>query len=327
MKMGKLKLKGNLVLAPMVDVTDLPYRLICRKAGAALAYTEMVYIDAALHENAKTKKMMKTCKEDSPLGLQITGDRLEEFEKFVERKELWNDYDLIDLNCGCPSLRVARKSGAGSFLMEDPEKIGKIIKILKGTGKTVTVKVRLGFKCNNVLEVARIVGKAGVDAMTVHARLATQGGRDKADWSWIKKVKEAVRSPVIGNGDVYSGEDAELMLKETGCDGVMIARAAIGDPLVFKRVGDHFKGNRYDTSPAKLLGREGVDLSENLKLFSEYLKLQRKHYGDGVDLSKVRYVGGKFLKKMKHAAKLRDEFHSLKRLKDVEGFVSQLVSV
>ncbi|MFH1802720.1 MAG: tRNA-dihydrouridine synthase family protein [archaeon] len=312
LKIGSLKLKNQLVLAPMVDVTDLPYRLLCRKCGAGLAYTEMVYIDAALHENAKTLKMMKTCEEDSPLGLQITGDRLEEFEEFVSREDLWKDYDLIDLNCGCPSLRVARKSGAGSFLMNDSEKIASFVRVLKKTGKPVTVKVRLGFGKINVLEVARAIEDVGADAITVHARLATEGGRDRAQWEWISKVKETVKIPVIGNGDIVDGASANEVLER--CDGAMIARAAIGDPLIFSRVQNYLDG--------KVEGE--IDLTKNLELFKEYLKLQREHYGDGVDFGKIKYVGGRFLKKMKGAARLREEFHALKRLKDIEVFVERL---
>src|SRR3989344_4804723 len=151
LKIGNVRLKNRLFLSPMVDVTDLPYRLICRRAGAGMAYTEMLYIDAILHENKKTKNLMKTCKEDKPIGLQVTGNSIEEFEKFSKLKELKN-YDLIDINCGCPSVRITG-SEAGSYLLQNPSKIGAMIKILKSRGLIVTAKIRLGFKKNNVLEV------------------------------------------------------------------------------------------------------------------------------------------------------------------------------
>src|SRR3989344_4806517 len=174
LQIGKIKLKNPLILAPMVDVTDLPYRLICRRAGAALVYTEMLYIDAILHDNLKTKMLMKTSLDDKPVGLQITGNSEEEFERFVLSRK-WKDFELIDLNCGCPSVRITG-SEAGSYLLNNPSKIAMMIKILKKTGKPVTAKIRLGFKKNNVLKVARIIEEAGADALTLHTRLAGKGG-------------------------------------------------------------------------------------------------------------------------------------------------------
>ncbi|MBU0907780.1 MAG: tRNA-dihydrouridine synthase family protein, partial [Nanoarchaeota archaeon] len=270
LKIGSLKLKNNLVLAPMFDVTDLPFRLLCRggysalsdnlrsaprrperpdpppqkgqrnNSGCGLAYTEMIYVDALLHENEKTKQMTKTCKGDSPLGLQITGNDVKEFKEFVSRRKLWEKFELIDLNCGCPSMRIVG-TRAGSYLLKDPEKIAAIVRILKLTKKPVTVKIRLGFRENNVLRLARIIEGAGADAIIVHARLAVDGNDVKADWKWIARVKKIVKIPVIGNGDVFSGDDAFRMMKETGCDGVMIGRGAIGNPLIFKRVLEYFK--------------------------------------------------------------------------------------
>src|SRR3989344_2514759 len=224
LQIGKIKLENPFILSPMVDVTDLAYRLICRKAGASMAYTEMLYIDAILHENDKTKKLMKTCKEDYPIGLQVTGNNEEEFKRFAKSKELKN-FDLIDVNCGCPSLKITGNE-AGSYLLKNPSKIGNMVKILKKEGLIVTAKIRLGFDKINVLKVAKELERARADALTVHARLAVHGRDIPADWNWIKKVKEIVKIPVIGNGDVFSGRDASRMLDI--CDGVMIARGAIG---------------------------------------------------------------------------------------------------
>jgi nifR3 family TIM-barrel protein len=314
-KIGKIKLKNPLVLAPMVDVTDLPFRLLCRRAGAGLAFTEMVYIDALLHENAPTLRMVKTCKEDSPLGLQITGNDVNEFEEFVKRRNLWKDFDLIDLNCGCPSSRIIGTE-AGSFLLKDPEKIAAIIRVLKKTKKIVSVKIRLGYLKNNVVNIAKKIEGAGADAITIHARLSNDPYAKKADWSWITKVKKEVKIPVIGNGDVFNGKDVKKLLDETNCDGVMIARAAIGDPLVFRRILDYLKtGNEKESS-----------FKENFKQFEEYLKLEKKYFKNKADFNKLKYVGGKFLRGFRNAGKKRDEFVKLKNWKDIENFFKEFIS-
>ncbi len=309
-KIGKLKLKNNLFLSPMVDVTDLAYREICRNAGAAMAYTEMLYIDAILHENAKTKQLMKIDKGEKPIGLQVTGNNEEEFKKFAKLKELKN-YDLIDINCGCPSIKITGNE-AGSFLMKTPEKIGRMVTILKNEGYIVTVKIRLGFKKNNAIEVAKIIEKAGADAITVHARLATHGRDIPADWKWIKKVKEGIGIPVIGNGDIFSGKDAVRMMEVTGCDGVMIARGAIGDPYIFQRVLEYLKTGK----------EKEFDIKKNIVAFNEYLKLVEKY--DIIDMGRVKYLGGKFIRGFDGAAKVRNDFSKLKSFEEVKEFFINL---
>lgn len=323
----------------MVDVTDLPYRLLCRRAGASLAFTEMLYIDAILHENKKTKNLMKTNKEDKPIGLQITGNSEEEFEKFVKSGK-WKDFELIDLNCGCPSLRITGNE-AGSYLLRNPEKISRMIKILKKTGKPVTAKIRLGFRKNNVVEVAREIEKAGADALTLHPRLAIDGRDVPAEWSWIKKVKDEIKIPVIGNGDVFSKEDVERMFKETGCDGVMIARGAIGDPLIFERIlnylGNSTRRRRVndktrfasDINKKTSIDREELsveDVKKNLKMFKEYVKLEKKFFGDEGDFGRVKYVGGKFLRGFKGAGNKREELMSFMTIEEIDKFINTLIS-
>lgn len=307
-KIGKYKIKNPVFLAPMVDVTDLPYRLICLKAGVGMTYTEMLYVDAITHENDKTKQLMKfDKKKEKPSAIQITGNNLEEFEKVIPYLK---DYDIVDLNCGCPSVRIVGNE-AGSYLLRSPEKIASIVKLLKKNGLTVTVKIRLGFDNNNVLEVAKMIEKAGADAITVHGRLAKDSNKIPADWKWIAAVKKAVKIPVIGNGDVISGQSAARMLKI--CDGVMVGRAAIGDPLIFDRINYYLKNGK----------EKEKDIRGNLKLFSEYLSLCRKN--KMIDLHRIKYIGTCFLRGFDGAAKMRAKFMSLKTIDEIEGFVKGLV--
>lgn len=308
LKIGDLKLKNPLLLSPMVDVTDLPYRLICRKAGAGMAYTPMLYVSAILHKNRATEDLMKSTKEDRPLGLQITGDRQGEFK---ELSPYLKGFDLVDINCGCPSLRIIG-SKAGSYLLMHPEKIAGMIKILKSEkvnpeGIPVTAKIRLGFKQNNVLEVAKSVEKAGADAITLHARLATQGGKTPADWKWIAKVKENVGIPVIGNGDIFNGEKAAEMLDIA--DGAMVARGAIGDPYIFERILHYLKTGK----------EKEFDFKKNLKAFQEYITLSKKH--KLLNIQRVKYLGTNFLRNIEGAAKMRDNLMKCRDIKSIEKYL------
>ena len=263
LKIGNIQLKNQLILAPMLNITNLPYRLVCRKAGASLAFTEMINVPAIIHENEKTKNMMKTCKEDKPLGIQITGNNPEEFKRIIPELK---KYDLVDINCGCPSEKIYENE-SGSYLLKNPEKIAKMIEILKKANLTVTAKIRLGFKTNNALKVAKMIEKAGADAITVHARLASQGYDIPADWNAIKKIKQAIKIPVIANGDILSPEKTKEVLERTDCDGVMIARGAIGDPLIFKRTLNYLKTGKL----------EQPNFKDNIKCFKDYLNLSEKY--------------------------------------------------
>lgn len=308
LKIGKIILKNPLILAPMVDVTNLPYRMICRKAGAAMAYVEMIYADAITHKNPKTTKLMRTIKEDSPLGIQITGNNVKEIKACIPYLK---KYDLVDINCGCPSIKITGNQ-AGSYLLNNPEKIGEMIKVLKKAGLTVTAKIRLGFKKNNILKVAKEIEKAGADAITVHPRLATQGGETPADWSWIKKVKQAVKIPVIGNGDVLSPEKAKEMLETTGCDAVMIARGAIGDPLIFKRTLNYLKTGKL----------QEFSFKDNIKCFQNYLKLSKKYQFQNIQ--QIKYLGAKFIKNIEGASKLRSQLMQFKSFGEIEDFFKRI---
>ena len=306
LQIGKLKLKNPLILAPMLDVTDLPYRLICRKAGASLAYTEMLNAQAILHENKKTKQMMQTCKEDSPLGIQVTGNDVSDFKKLIPYLK---KYDLVDINCGCPSDRII-SNNSGSCLLKTPRKIAKIIKFLKSQKLIVTAKIRLGFEKNNVLEIAKAIEKAGADAITIHCRLASQGYDIPADWNWIAKVKKEIKIPVIANGDIFTGKDAKEALKIA--DAIMIGRAAIGNPLIFKEISDYLKTGKETKASFK----------ERIDYFKKYLYLSKKY--EIIDVPRIKYLGCNFIKNTDGASKLRNKLMQLKTFEEIRDFVDNL---
>ena len=311
-KIGNIKLKNPLILAPMVDVTDLPYRLICRKNGAALAYTEMTHALEIYHKKEVSKKI-KTIKKDKPLGIQITASTVKQIEKIlpVLKKNYQKDFDLVDLNCGCPSDRTIYVK-SGSFLLTEPKIVGQMIKTLKNAGLPTTVKIRLGFNKNNVLKLTKEIEKAGADALTIHARLATQSYKIPADWKQIKSVSKNIGIPLIGNGDIFNPRDAEKMLEIT--DMAMIGRAAIGNPLIFRNILYYLQTGK----------EKKLDFKQNLRQFEEYLKSSKK-YGT-INMKKTKYLGANFIKNVEGAAKLRQEFMELKTLKEVERFVKHLLN-
>ncbi len=306
LKIGKVTVSNRLFLAPMVDVTDAAYRQICREAGAGMAYIEMLNTGAILHPNKKTQSLMKTFPSEFPKVIQITGPNVEDFKKVIQHLK---PYDIVDINCGCPSTRTIDNE-SGAYLLNDAGKIASYIKILKQAGHTVTVKIRLGFKNNNVIEIAKAIEQAGADALTVHARLAWHGSSIPADWSWIEKVKKAVKIPVIGNGDVDSPEKAEAMLKIA--DGAMIARAAIGNPFLFKQMLHYAKKGE----------RLPFNFTENLSYFNRYLELIKRY--DIIDIPRIKYIGTNFLREVPGSAKMRQKLMACKTSAEIAGMVDQL---
>ncbi len=300
---GPLKIKTPILLAPMLDITTLPFRLLCRKQGAALAYTEMLYTNQLLHPNPKTKQILKTCKEDKPLGIQITGSSLKEFKRLIPFLKK-SKFDLIDLNCGCPATRIIGTK-AGSYLLKDPKKIHEIIKILKQTGKPVTAKIRLGFNKNNVLEIAKAIEKAGADAITIHPRKSNDPYSTPAQWEEIKRVKSKLKIPVIANGDVFTYQNAQTLLEFA--DGIMIGRGAIGNPSIFKSLQEE---NYLPTA------------EEKLKQFQLYLSLCKKH--KIINLQQIKHLGSHFLKGFKGASKKRNELMQLKTFNEIQDFIKNL---
>ena len=252
-KIGNVEIKNRLVLAPMAGVSNLAFRKICKEMGAGLVVAEMVS-DHALHfKNKKTYELLTIDPDESPISQQIFGSNLEYLVEAAIYLDQNTSCDIIDINMGCPVPKVAIKSQAGAALLKNPQAIYEIVKAVKAAvKKPVTVKIRSGwdFDSINAVEVAKLIELAGADAITIHARTRSQGYSGKADWSIIKAVKDAVKIPVIGNGDVTSGLLAAKMLEETGCDAVMIGRAALGNPWIFREVKHYFKTKEVLARPS-----------------------------------------------------------------------------
>jgi len=280
LQIGKIKTEGNLVLGPMAGVTDLPFRLLCKEQGADLIYTEMVSAKGIQYNNKNTEELLLVKEEERHVSLHLFGSDpviLSDTAKKIEHR----NFDILDINMGCPVPKVVN-NGEGSALMKEPKLIGEIVSaVSKAISKPLTIKIRRGFNEAevNAVEVARIAEVNGAAAIAVHGRTREQYYSGKADWEIIRQVKEAVSIPVIGNGDVGTYEDAVRIQKETGCDGVMIARGAQGNPWIFMHIKEAMRNN---AAPLKPTIREAVDM------MLRHAKLEVMYKGEYVGIREMR---------------------------------------
>ncbi|CCV64969.1 tRNA-dihydrouridine synthase [Alteracholeplasma palmae J233] len=272
-KIGNIEVNNKIVLAPMAGVSNNPFRLLARQFGAGLVFAEMVS-DKGIHfNNDKTVELLYMTDEEKPMIQQIFGSDLETMVEAALYVEAHSNCDAIDINMGCPVPKVAIKAQAGASLMKDPDKIYEIVsEIVKRVKKPITVKIRSGWDSEsiNAVEVAKKIEAAGASAITVHARTRAQGYSGKADLDVIKAVKEAVKIPVIGNGDIVDGESAKRMLDYTGCDAVMIGRAALGNPWVFRDIMSYFNGEeKIEVKPEEIKNLMIKHMDDLIKLKGE----------------------------------------------------------
>lgn len=279
---GNVTLENNVFLAPMAGVTDLPFRLLCKEQGCGMMCTEMVSAKAILYNNKNTDKLLEVDPRERPVAVQLFGSDPEILSRMAARIED-GPYDFIDINMGCPVPKVVN-NGEGSALMRNPKQVEAILTaMVKALKKPVTVKFRKGFNDRevNAVEIAKIAESCGVAAVAVHGRTREQYYSGTADWDIIRQVKEAVSIPVIGNGDIFTPEDGKRMLEETGCDGLMVARGAKGNPWIFKRLTHYLDTGELLPPPTKEEKKEMIlrHARMQVELKGEYqgIREMRKH--------------------------------------------------
>lgn len=311
-----LHIKNALILAPMAGITDLPYRQLCKEQGCSMVVTEMVSAKAILYQNKHTKELIKIREEERPASVQLFGSDPDILGEVGARISEGN-CDYIDLNMGCPVPKIVN-NGEGSALMREPKKAEAILtSLVRHCKKPVTVKIRKGFSENsvNAVEIAKIAESCGVAAVAVHGRTREQYYSGKADWKIIRQVKECVKIPVIGNGDVFTPQDAERMFRETGCDGIMIARGAKGNPWIFSRIKHYLESGEILPSPS---------LSEIQEMVFRHGKLLAEYKGEKIAMREMRKHIAWYTAGLPHSAALRNEINKVETLEEMEQLFAGL---
>lgn len=316
LKIGNVELPNPILLAPMAGVSDLPFRLLCHEQGAGLVCMEMVSAKAIAYRNRNTEKLMETSKREHPVSLQLFGsepDLMAEIAAQIEERP----FDILDINMGCPVPKIVG-NGEGSALMKNPKLVEMIVtKVSRAIKKPLTVKIRKGFDDSsvNAVEIAKIAEASGAAAVAVHGRTREQYYSGKADWEIIRQVKEAVSIPVIGNGDVDSPKKAEMILQETGCDGVMVGRAARGNPWIFHEITEYLKTGTVPDRPSK----------EEIKtMMLRHARMQVELKGDYTGIREMRKHISWYTTGLPGSAKLRGKINSAESLKEIEELLAEM---
>jgi len=311
LKIGNVELQNNIILAPMAGLTDLPFRLICEKYNPGLVVTEMVSSKALFYNDSKTKELLKMDGEKRPISAQIFGSDVESMAysaKFVSKIA-----DIVDINMGCPAPKVV-KNGDGSRLLLDLDKVYEIVKtVVENSSVPVTVKLRKGWDNEHIVavEAAKVIESAGAKGIAIHGRTRSEYYTGVADWDIIKRVKESVNIPVIGNGDIKSPEDAKRIFEQTNCDGIMIGRATLGRPWILEQIRTYL-----ETGKVRKIANKEI-----LETILKHIELEVKEKGEYTGVREMRKHICYYLKGLPQASNVRDTINHLESKEEVENML------
>ena len=312
MEIGDIKFKNNIFLAPMAGVTDSTYRMICKEMGAELVFTEMISAKGLYYKDENTKNLTKINPKENPVALQIFGSDPKIMaiitEKYINPRE---DIEILDINMGCPAPKIV-KNGDGSALLKNPSLVRKILReIVKVSTKPVSLKIRMGWDHNSIngIEIGKIAEEEGVSFLTIHARTRDMFYSGNADWDYIKKMKENIKIPIIGNGDIFEPIDAIKMMEYTGCDGVAIGRGAMGNPWIFSRIQNLLDG-KEDIVPSS---------NEKIDMAIKHLNLLCNMKGENIGVREMRKHIAWYLKGMKNSNSIKNRINTIKEKNEIEN--------
>lgn len=311
MKIGDFKLQNNVFLAPMAGVTDVVFRTICKEQGCGLTYSEMVSAKGIMYDNDNTKKLLEINKKEGKVAVQLFGSDPNVLADMAKKLDDNDNIGFFDINMGCPAPKIV-KNGDGSALMKNPKLIGEIVKaVSSSTKKPLTIKIRKGFDDDsiNALEIAKIAEENGASGIAIHGRTREQFYSGKADWDIIKKIKENVNIFVIGNGDITSPEKAKEMLDYTGCDAIMIGRAAQGNPWIFKRVVHYLETGEILEKPS---------INEKIDVAINHLHMLVEYKGEYIGIREMRKHLGWYIKGMPKSSEMRVIINGIEDSKKME---------
>lgn len=317
-KIGNVEIENPVVIAPLAGVSNIAFRKIAKKFGAGLVCNEMVSDKALFYDSKKTKLMCVSCPEEHPLSFQLFGHDIDTVVYAAKFLDTQTDCDIIDFNMGCPVNKVI-KAQAGSFLMKDVNYAKELVSnIVKNVSKPVTVKMRLGYDVDhiNCVEMAKAMEQAGASAIALHARTRSQMYEGHADWSYIKKVKEAVSIPVIGNGDVRSVEDFQRMLEETGCDAVMLGRGIIGNPFLIQECVDSLSNEHHEFT-----------LEDRIQCCKEHAKTLCEVKSEAVAIKEMRGLASWYLKGLPNSHIYKDRLSKVLTYAELEKILDDFIHV